>query len=88
MLGFLRAFCTIVAGLVAASVAPIDGQARTLKTIYDFCAQASCADGQFAGPALTIDPAGAFYGAAGRGGAHNEGVVFRMVINKNSGRAS
>jgi len=50
-----------------------------LKTIYDFCAQPSCADGSqpVAGLVQTAD--GDFYGTTSYGGANGGGTVFRIT---------
>ncbi|MCC6538998.1 MAG: hypothetical protein IT162_15710, partial [Bryobacterales bacterium] len=88
MRGIAAALTAALAGVTAVCVAPSIGNARTLKTIYNFCAKTNCADGQYPGAALLIDGAGRMYGTTGTGGAHNEGVVFQMRLNPASGRAS
>jgi uncharacterized repeat protein (TIGR03803 family) len=50
-----------------------------LTTLYSFCSQAKCADGQepYAGLAQGTD--GNFYGTTGVGGANSEGTVFQFT---------
>jgi uncharacterized protein (TIGR03437 family) len=43
-------------------------QAQTLTTLYNFCAQANCADGQNPSGILLETPDGSFYGTASGGG--------------------
>lgn len=47
------------------------------RTIYDFCAAASCTDGWW-GHSLTVDGSGNIVGTALLGGAHQSGVVFKL----------
>ncbi len=50
----------------------------TLTTVYNFCSQPNCADGQapFAGLVQATD--GNFYGTTYAGGAHGSGTVFKL----------
>lgn len=52
------------------------GSSSTETVLYDFCAQAKCADGWIPG-ALTMDSSGAIFGATGFGGAHGSGTLFK-----------
>jgi uncharacterized repeat protein (TIGR03803 family) len=45
--------------------------------LYDFCQQASCADGSMPSASLTKH-AGALFGTTSAGGSYNQGVVFRI----------
>jgi uncharacterized repeat protein (TIGR03803 family) len=51
----------------------------TVTTLYNFCAEASCADG--AGPVGSLVQAtnGDFYGVTRGGGSHSEGTVFKIT---------
>jgi len=53
--------------------------AGTLTTLYNFCSQSGCADGEqpFAGLVQGADSE--FYGTTYQGGANNSGTVFRMT---------
>jgi uncharacterized repeat protein (TIGR03803 family) len=53
--------------------------AGKLKTIYNFCTQPGCADGQTATAGLVQAPDGKFYGTTQFGGAHNAGTVFQVT---------
>lgn len=59
-----------------------NGESYTEKTIYSFCAQASCADGATPAGPITVGPQGVLYGTAQLGGlgavTHNSGVAFRL----------
>jgi uncharacterized repeat protein (TIGR03803 family) len=48
-----------------------------LTTLYNFCAQTNCTDGDNPSGAL-IQVASSFYGTTGRGGANNGGTVFKI----------
>jgi uncharacterized repeat protein (TIGR03803 family) len=54
------------------------GTAGTLKTVYSFCSQTDCADGEYtyAVPVQATD--GHFYGTTYLGGANDLGTVFRL----------
>jgi uncharacterized repeat protein (TIGR03803 family) len=47
--------------------------------LYDFCQQASCADGQYPYSSLIEDQAGNLYGTTYKGGTNNQGVVFEIT---------
>ena len=49
----------------------------TLTTLYSFCAQSGCPDGETAN-ALIEDTNGTFYGTTYGGGAHKKGTVFSL----------
>jgi uncharacterized repeat protein (TIGR03803 family) len=50
-----------------------------LTTLYSFCSQAGCADGEVPTAALVLGTDGNFYGTASRGGANNGGTVFKIT---------
>ncbi len=52
--------------------------AGKLTTLYTFCSQSPCADGQFPVGALVQSNDGTFYGVTSYGGAHNSGSIFGM----------
>ncbi len=57
-------------------------QAYSLKTLYSFCAQASCADGKTARDGVMQSASGSLYGVTFAGGlAQNVGTVFALVPN-------
>jgi uncharacterized repeat protein (TIGR03803 family) len=49
------------------------------SVLYSFCAQTNCTDGGQAPVGLTFDQKGNLYGTAAIGGAHGQGVVFRLT---------
>jgi uncharacterized repeat protein (TIGR03803 family) len=51
----------------------------TLSTIYNFCSQSNCADGQFPDGGLVLGSNGNFYGTTFAGGANDDGTVFRIT---------
>jgi uncharacterized repeat protein (TIGR03803 family) len=52
----------------------------TLATLYSFCAQAMCADGEKPEAGLVQGTDGSFYGAASVGGTGNVGTVFSLSM--------
>jgi len=50
----------------------------TLTTLYSFCSQSGCTDGDDPVGALVQDTNGAFYGTTQEGGANNDGTVFSL----------
>jgi len=50
-----------------------------LETLYSFCAQANCTDGEHPSGNLTMDAAGNLYGVTIIGGAHGGGTVFELM---------
>jgi uncharacterized repeat protein (TIGR03803 family) len=69
----------IAAILALAGVAHGEGaDAATLTTLYSFCSQASCADGELPYAGL-ISVSGKLYGTTAYGGAENDGTVFSIA---------
>lgn len=58
--------------------------APTLKTLYSFCQEAGCADGNRPTQKLTMDGDGNLFGTTEEGGTQNAGVVFELVRNGDS----
>jgi uncharacterized repeat protein (TIGR03803 family) len=50
-----------------------------LITLYSFCAQANCTDGEFPSSALIEGSDQDFYGTASGGGAHAAGTIFKIT---------
>jgi uncharacterized repeat protein (TIGR03803 family) len=50
-----------------------------LKTIYNFCSQPSCADGNYPNGGLLLATDGNFYGVTNQGGSYNYGTVFKIT---------
>lgn len=50
-----------------------------LTTIYNFCSQASCADGSNPQGGLLLSANGSFYGVTNQGGAYGYGTVFKIT---------
>lgn len=75
----------VLAGFLLAGAAV--GQAQTFTTLYSFCSQAKCADGQNPSGVLLLAGDGSFYGTATAGGAGfgssadsaGYGVVFKIT---------
>src|ERR1022692_1836642 len=51
----------------------------TLTTLYRFCSQTKCSDGEFPYAGLVQAANGDFYGATGEGGAHGSGTIFKIT---------
>ena len=51
----------------------------TLSTLYSFCSQPACADGQYPAAALVQDTNGNLYGTTADGGAHGDGTIFSIA---------
>jgi uncharacterized repeat protein (TIGR03803 family) len=49
-----------------------------LTTLYAFCSQSDCKDGESPTHGLTQGTDGNFYGTTGEGGAHSSGTVFKI----------
>ena len=49
------------------------------KTLYSFCSQTSCADGEFPYAELLIASSGNLYGTTSAGGAHGDGTIFKIT---------
>jgi len=54
--------------------------AGTLTTLYSFCAQAGCADGQYPYAGLFQGTDGNLYGTTYQGGAAGSGTVFKLSV--------
>ncbi len=52
----------------------------TLTTLYNFCSQSGCADGQYPSGALVQDTDGNLYGTTADGGANGYGTVFSLSV--------
>jgi len=52
----------------------------TLTTLYNFCSQSGCPDGQYPSGALVQATDGNLYGTTADGGANGDGTVFRLSI--------
>ncbi len=51
----------------------------TLTTLYSFCSEANCADGESPFGALILGTDGNFYGITDYGGAYNSGTIFKIT---------
>jgi uncharacterized repeat protein (TIGR03803 family) len=51
----------------------------TLTTLYRFCAQTNCPDGEFPEAGLVQATGGNFYGTTSAGGTYNHGTVFKIT---------
>ena len=51
----------------------------TEKILYNFCAKADCADGEFPLAGLITDSSGNLYGTTSQGGTNQAGTVFELV---------
>lgn len=49
-----------------------------VTSLYDFCAQSNCSDGQFPVSTLVMGQDGDFYGATQSGGLYNYGSIFKV----------
>ncbi|MGA2590581.1 MAG: choice-of-anchor tandem repeat GloVer-containing protein [Bryobacteraceae bacterium] len=52
----------------------------TLTTLYSFCAQSGCTDGQYPYAGLVQDTNGTFYGTTEYGGAYGDGTIFTLSV--------
>jgi uncharacterized repeat protein (TIGR03803 family) len=50
-----------------------------LTTIYNFCSQSNCGDGQLPGNTLAEGTDGNFYGETSYGGANGDGILFELT---------
>ena len=50
-----------------------------ITTLYSFCSQPNCADGQSSYGGLILATDGNFYGTTGRGGANGGGTIFKLT---------
>jgi|HubBroStandDraft_6_1064221.scaffolds.fasta_scaffold01637_2 uncharacterized repeat protein (TIGR03803 family) len=55
----------------------------TLTTIYNFCSQANCADGDYPTTSFVLGTDGNFYGTTAYGGTHCCGTVFKLTPGGN-----
>jgi uncharacterized repeat protein (TIGR03803 family) len=53
--------------------------AGKLTTLYSFCSQPNCADGEYPAGGLILATNGNFYGTTGSGGANGGGTFFRIT---------
>lgn len=53
----------------------------TLTTLYSFCAQSGCADGEFPQTGLVQASNGNLYGETILGGAYGSGTIFELTLN-------
>jgi uncharacterized repeat protein (TIGR03803 family) len=51
----------------------------TLTTLYNFCSQTNCADGEGPHAGLVQATNGDLYGTTGKGGANNQGTIFKIT---------
>jgi len=75
---------TLAITLVATALMPVrNAHAGTLKTLYSFCSQANCADGEIPVGTLAHDAKGRLFGTAVFGGDTNgDGTVFALIPAK------
>ena len=73
------ASCTLVIGCGTIFKITPKGQ---LTTIYSFCSQPNCADGEFPYGGLTLGTNGKFYGTTTSGGADERGTIFSLSSTK------
>jgi uncharacterized repeat protein (TIGR03803 family) len=52
----------------------------TFTTLYNFCSQSGCADGQYPSGGLVQDTNGILYGATSHGGANGFGTIFSLNL--------
>jgi len=72
--GGLSQFCTLGCGTIF-KITP----AGALTTLYEFCADGGCPDGQFPEAALVQAANGVIYGTTNYGGAHQAGTIFEIT---------
>jgi uncharacterized repeat protein (TIGR03803 family) len=53
----------------------------TLTTLYNFCSQSGCTDGEYIISGLVQATNGDFYGTASQGGADGNGTVFKITLS-------
>ncbi len=64
---------------LATALAPVtNAQAWTMKTLYNFCSEPDCTDGEVPLGRLVRDSAGNLYGTTYLGGTAGEGAVFEL----------
>lgn len=70
---------TLGCGLVLATLAsPGTADAAGFKTLYAFCTETNCTDGNEPVAGLIMDTKGNVYGTTNEGGAHGYGTVFKV----------
>lgn len=57
----------------------IDPTTGVETIVYNFCSLANCSDGRFVSGPVIIDSEGNLYGITGRGGANDDGVVYKIT---------
>jgi uncharacterized repeat protein (TIGR03803 family) len=55
-----------------------------LTTLYSFCSQSGCADGEYPAAGLVQDTNGTLYGTTADGGANGDGTVFSLSLGLGS----
>ncbi len=63
----------------AGNIYQIDAQGKE-KTLYHFCSQPKCTDGDIPWATLVMDPQGNLYGTTEYGGEYGQGVVFELEM--------
>jgi len=76
--GFVCRVCLFVAMLGAVFLPPLV-HAQTLATIYNFCPQTGCLDGDYPFAGLVQATNGDLYGTTNSGGVNGYGTVFRIT---------
>jgi uncharacterized repeat protein (TIGR03803 family) len=69
---------TVYGGLSVGTVFKIT-PSGTLTTLYNFCSQSGCTDGEYPAAVLVQAASGDLYGTTGYGGANNAGTVFKIT---------
>jgi uncharacterized repeat protein (TIGR03803 family) len=72
-------FTTVQGGLYGGGAVFELAADGTANVVYSFCAQAGCSDGESPASNLILDKSGNLYGTAGGGGAHQDGVIFKLT---------
>jgi uncharacterized repeat protein (TIGR03803 family) len=70
-----------LAVLVLYATAAAGLRAQTLTTLYNFCAQSGCTDGESPYAGLVQATDGDLYGTTPSGGTHDGGTIFRITSN-------
>lgn len=78
-----RAFLVFaVVGITAFLTPPNGASAYTFKTLYSFCAQANCTDGEDPEAGVIMDGSGNLFGTTAYGGLGDDnGTVYELVAN-------
>jgi uncharacterized repeat protein (TIGR03803 family) len=56
-------------------------KAGQLTTLYTFCSQTNCTDGEYPMGSLLRDSQGNLYGTTQNGGTYNDGIVYKLSPN-------